>query len=169
VIGPSKGLFGSASGGEIPPILTKVNKHNMPINMLFFQAIIITILTALFLFMPSVASSYWIIMGMVSIVYLGMYVLLFISGIILRYKHPHVDRPYKIPGGNIGMWLVAGMGSISAIFGIIISFLPPSQLNVGSIFRYEFILLTGAFGFILLGMIIYKLRKPHWVVELSEK
>jgi glutamate:GABA antiporter len=169
VIGPSKGLFGAASGGEIPPIFTKTNQHGMPINMLLFQAIIITIFTTLFLFMPSVASSYWLIMGIVIIVYLGMYVLLFISGIILRYKFPKDNRPYKVPGGNLGMWLMAGLGLASTIFGIIISFFPPSQLNVGSVFRYEAILLTGVFGFIALGLLIYRLRKPHWIVELSEK
>jgi glutamate:GABA antiporter len=169
VIGPSKGLFGAAAGGEIPPILTKVNKHGMPTNMFLFQAIVITILTALFLFMPSVSSSYWLIMGMVFIVYLGMYVLLFISGIVLRYKYPNADRPYKIPGGNFGMWLLGIIGILSTVFGIIISFLPPSQLNVGSTMRYELILLTGVFGFIIMGLLIYKLRKPHWVVELPEE
>lgn len=169
VIGPSKGLFGSASGGEIPPILTKTNKYNMPINMLLFQAIVITILTALFLFMPTVSSSYWLIMGMVFIVYLGMYILLFISGIVLRYKFPNSERPYKIPGGNFGMWLMSGIGLASTTFGIIISFLPPSQLNIGNTLRYEIILLTGAIGFIILGLLIYAFRKPHWVVELSEE
>jgi glutamate:GABA antiporter len=164
IIGPSKGLFGSASGGEIPPILTKVNKHGMPVNMLLFQAMVVTCITALFLFMPSVASSYWLIMGIVTIVYLVMYVLLFISAIVLRYKYPCVDRPYKVSGGNLGMWLMVGMGLASTIFGIIISFFPPSQLTVGSIFRYELILLTGVFGFLFLGILIYKLRKPHWVI-----
>ena len=134
--------------------------------MLLFQAIAVTCITALFLFMPSVASSYWLIMCIVTIVYLVMYVLLFISGIILRYKYPNADRPYKVPGGNFGMWLLAGMGLGSTIFGIVISFFPPSQLTVGSIFRYELILLTGVFGFLILGMLIYKLRKPHWVIGL---
>lgn len=169
VIGPSKGLFGSASGGEIPPILTKVNKHGMPINMLLFQAIVVTILTALFLFMPTITGSYWIIMGMVFIVYLGMYILLFISGIVLRYKYPKVERPYKIPLGNFGMWAMGLIGIASTIFGIIISFLPPSQLNVGSKLRYESILVIGAFTFIVLGLLIYRMRKPHWVVNLSQE
>ena len=98
-----------------------------------------------------------------------MYVLLFISGIVLRYKFPAVERPYKVPGGNFGMWLMCIIGIMSTIFGIIISFLPPSQLNVGSTLRYEVILLTGAFGFIILGLLIYRLRKPHWVVELLQE
>jgi len=165
LIGPSKGLFGAAIGGEIPPILTKVNKHNMPVNMLISQALVVTVLTALFLFMPSVTSSYWLIMSMVFILYLGMYILLFVSGIILRYKFPNMDRPYKVPGNNLGMWLMASIGVISTIFGLVISFLPPSQLKVGSIFHYEFILLSGVIGFIALGLLIYKLRKPHWAIK----
>lgn len=166
IIGPCKGLLGAALSGEIPPILTKVNKQGMPINILLFKAIIVTCITALFLFMPSVASSYWLIMSVVTIVYLVMYILLFVSGIVLRYKYPHADRPYKIIGGNFGMWLLGTMGLISTIFGIIVSFFPPAQLIVGSILRYELVLLTGVFGFLILGMLIYKLRKPHWIIKL---
>jgi hypothetical protein len=61
------------------------------------------------------------------------------------------------------MWLLGLMGLISTVFGIIVSFFPPAQLIVGSVFRYELVLLIGVFGFLILGMLIYKLRKPHWV------
>jgi glutamate:GABA antiporter len=36
------------------------------------------------------------------------YVLIFPAVIKLRYKYPNIDRPYKIPGGMIGLW-VAGI------------------------------------------------------------
>ncbi|MCK4608480.1 MAG: amino acid permease, partial [Gammaproteobacteria bacterium] len=61
IIGPSKGLFGSASEGEIPPILTKLNKHGMPVNMFIFQGILVSIISLLFLYSPTVSSSYWLI------------------------------------------------------------------------------------------------------------
>jgi amino acid transporter len=36
------------------------------------------------------------------------YVLIFPAVIKLRYKYPDVERPYRIPGGTIGLW-VAGI------------------------------------------------------------
>lgn len=36
------------------------------------------------------------------------YVLIFPAVIRLRYKYPDIDRPYKIPGGTVGLW-VAGI------------------------------------------------------------
>jgi glutamate:GABA antiporter len=36
------------------------------------------------------------------------YVLIFPAVIRLRYKYPHIPRPYRIPGGMVGLW-VAGI------------------------------------------------------------
>jgi glutamate:GABA antiporter len=167
IIGPSKGFFGAASGGEIPPILTKVNKHCMPVNMFIFQGIVVTIITMLFLLMPTINSSYWLIADTVTIIYLLMYILLFISAIVLRYKRPDAKRAYKIPGGNWGMWIVAGFGLISSVFGIVIGFFPPSQFKVGNILVYEAMILTGILFFLAVGFLIYIKRKPHWVIDID--
>jgi amino acid transporter len=165
IIGPSKGLFGSATGGEIPPILTKVNKHGMPINMFIFQGIIFSIITFVFLSTHSVSSAYWFIMEVVSTLYLTMYILLFVSGIVLRYKQPHTNRPYKIPGKNFGMWLAASLGLISVTFGIVMAFVPPAQLKMGHILFREISIVIGIIILGGLGLIIYALRKPEWIVD----
>jgi glutamate:GABA antiporter len=34
------------------------------------------------------------------------YVLIFPAVIKLRYSHPDVPRPYRIPGGTVGLWVV---------------------------------------------------------------
>lgn len=167
IIGPSKGLFGSATGGEIPPFLTKLNKQNMPINMFLFQGIVVTIFSLCFLLLPYVNDAYWLIVAVVSSVYLCMYVLLFISAIVLRYKQPDVERPYKVPGGKFGMWLLAILGLISVTFGLFISFIPPEQLPFKSVITYEILLVTGVVAALGLGFIIYICRRPHW--QLKEK
>lgn len=165
IIGPSKGLFGSATGGEIPPILTKVNKHGMPINMFIFQGIIFSIITLIFLSTHSVSSAYWFIMEIVSTLYLTMYILLFVSGIVLRYKQPHTKRPYKIPGKNFGMWLAVSLGLISVTFGIVMAFIPPAQLEIGHILIRELSIIIGIVILGGLGLLIYALRKPEWIVD----
>lgn len=163
LIGPSKSFFGAATGGEIPPILTKTNKHGMPVNMFVFQAILISILSMLFFLMPSISSSYWLIMGMVIILYLFMYVLIFSAAIVLRFKHPNINRPYQVPFGRVGLVVLASLGLISTIFGMVICFLPPSQINVGDTFTYEMLLVIGILVFAGIGLLIYHFRKSEWV------
>ncbi len=44
------------------------------------------------------------------------YVLIFPAVIKLRYSHPDVRRPYRIPGGTIGLWLVGILTTAWAAF-----------------------------------------------------
>jgi glutamate:GABA antiporter len=51
------------------------------------------------------------------------YLWVFPAAVKLRFSHPHVYRPYRVPGGNRGMWLVGilttfwvALGSFVAVF-----------------------------------------------------
>ena len=129
IVGPSKGLFATAKEGDLPPFFQRVNKNGVPVNLLIVQGLIVTVLSMVFLFMPDVSSSYWILTAMTVQLYLLMYNLLYAAAIKLRYSEPDVPRAYKIPGGNMGMWLVAGLGILGALFAIFIGFFPPAQLK----------------------------------------
>jgi amino acid transporter len=37
------------------------------------------------------------------------YLFVFPAVIKLRYSHPHVHRPYRVPGGTLGVWLAGGL------------------------------------------------------------
>jgi amino acid transporter len=37
------------------------------------------------------------------------YLFVFPAVIKLRYSHPHVHRPYRVPGGSLGVWLAGGL------------------------------------------------------------
>jgi amino acid transporter len=164
--GPSKGLLAAAQDGDFPPILHKVNKNDMPIGMLVFQGLIVTAISVVFLFMPNVNSSFWILLNLASQLYLIMYILMFVTGIILRYKHPEVPRAYKIPGGNLGMWVIAGLGMLGSLFAIVIGFFPPDQVNVGSLLFFELFLFGGILVFCSMPFIILLFRKPSWNEKL---
>lgn len=160
--GPSKGLLVAAQDGDFPPILHKINKHNMPVGMLVFQGIIVSILGIVFLLMPNVNSSFWILLALTSQLYLLMYVIMFAAGIRLRYKKPDVHRAYKIPGGKFGMWLTAGVGFISSVLAIFIGFFPPDQLETGSPLFYVLFLGFGMILFCTAPFIILLFKKPSW-------
>lgn len=162
IVGPSRGLYATSEDGDLPPIFHKTNKHNMPVNILITQAIIVTILSSIFLFMPSVNSSYWALLALASILYMIMYVLMFIAALSLRYKYPKTPRAYKVPFGLPGLWITCLCGIFGAGFGCIIGFFPPSQVETGTLAILESFLIGGAIFFCTLPFIIFASRKAHW-------
>lgn len=143
IIAPTKGLLVAAQDGNLPPIFQRVNQQDAPQLMLIGQAIIVTVLSALFLFMPSVNGSYWLLTALAAQLYMLMYFLMFIAAIKLRLKAPNHPRAFSIPGGLWGMCIVAGMGLVGVMTTLAVSFMPPDGINVGSIARYESTLVLG--------------------------
>jgi glutamate:GABA antiporter len=168
IIGPTKGLLVAAKDGSVPPAFGFMNRKGVPVTILIFQATIFTILCSVFLLMPSVSSSYWVLTAMTAQLAMFVYIGLFAAAIWLRLKHPHVPRAYRVPFGKIGIGLVCLLGLISATATIILGFFPPSQLSIGNVFIYEAILVLGILALIAPPVIIYLLRKPKWL-PLSSK
>lgn len=143
IIAPTKGLLVAAQDDNLPQFFQKVNRHGAPVIMLIGQAVIVTLLSTLFLFMPSVNGSYWLLTALAAQLYMLMYFLMFLTVIVLRFKQPNHHREFRIPGGNPGLWIVSGMGLLGVSATLIVSFLPPAGINVGSIFYYEVLLVSG--------------------------
>ncbi len=162
IVGPSRGVLTAAQNGDLPPILHTVNRHGMPLGMLLLQGGIVTFLAFIFLLLPSVNGSFWIMSVMVSQLYLLMYLLLFITAIVLRIKKPEVSRSFMIPGGKIGLWTTCLLGIGSSLFCFIIGFLPPSQIEVGHTLQYEIVQITGVVLLALAPFIILLFKKPSW-------
>ncbi|MBI3900652.1 MAG: amino acid permease, partial [Chlamydiia bacterium] len=159
IAGPSRGLLAAAADGDLPPIFHKSNRHGMPVAILTTQAILVTILSTLFLFMPSVNSSYWALIALSSVLYQLMYILMFLSLLVLRYKKPAMKRPYEIPFGKVGLWLVGGFGITGSTFGLFFAFFPPAQFSVGKLFLFESFLIGGILFFCSIPLLCYRFRK----------
>ena len=143
IIAPTKGLLVAAQDGNLPPLFQRVNRQGAPVVMLVAQALIVTVLSALFLFMPSVNGSYWLLTALAAQLYMLMYLLMFVAAIKLRITAPHHPRAFRIPGGLTGLLIVAGIGMLGVLTTLVVSFMPPDGINVGSIARYEITLILG--------------------------
>ena len=143
IIAPTKGLLVAAQDGNLPPVFQKVNQQGAPVTMLIGQASIVTVLSALFLFMPSVNGSYWLLTALAAQLYMLMYLLMFLAAIKLRISAPDHPRAFRIPGGTVGLCFVAGVGMIGVLTTLAVSFIPPEGINVGSVFHYEMMLIIG--------------------------
>lgn len=160
--GPSKGLLQVGMAGYLPRALQKRNGNGVQVGILILQGCIVTLLATLFVILPSVQTAYQIISQLTIILYLIMYLLMFSAAIYLRHKEPGVKRTFRIPGGNLGMWVVAGVGLLSSLLAFCFSFIPPGQIPVGSPAVYVGILIVGALIFVAIPMVIYSMRKPEW-------
>jgi len=161
IIGPAKGLLVAAEDGCIPKFLQKENSKQMPFAILMVQGVVFSIICLVFLVMPTVNSSFWILSNLTSLLALSCYILIFAAAIRLRYKYPEVKRAYRVPFGNFGMWVVGIAGILACVFTVLISFVPPSQIIIGNLMFYEGFLITGFVGFYLISFIIYKLQKQN--------
>ena len=168
-VGPTKGLLAAAQTGDLPPIFRRLNKHAMPVPLLIFQAIVVSFISLLFVFLPTLNEAFWMLLALVSELYLLMYLLMFAAGIKLRYKHPNVDRPYKIPGGNWGMWIVSGIGILASLFTIVIGFFPPEHISVQNKATYLILMVVGVVLFSLGPTLILLFQKPQWKKPLSHE
>jgi glutamate:GABA antiporter len=162
IIAPTKGLLVAAQDGSLPPIMQGENRHHAPKSLLIIQAIVVTIFALGFLLLPSVNESYWLLNVLASQIYMFMYILMFAAGIALRFNHSDQKRPYKIPGGKLGMILVAGAGIVAAVLTIIVGFFPPDNLHIQHVWEYELIVIAGLLCMSLPPLISYHFRKPHW-------
>jgi amino acid transporter len=52
------------------------------------------------------------------------YLWIFPSALKLRYTHPHVRRPYRVPGGVRGMWIAAGLTTFWTALGSFVAVFP---------------------------------------------
>jgi len=160
--GPSQGLLAVAKGGDLPPCLRTTNRSNMPTGILIAQGIIVSLLSTIFLLMPSINGSFWILLTLASQLYLLMYILLFLSAIVLRYRAKDKYRAYRIPGGKYGMWLVSGIGILSSLFAMIMGFFPPEQIEIGGMLFYELFLSTGIIFSCAAPFVISLFKQPSW-------
>ena len=107
LLGPAKGLYASERSGDLPPELHYVNKRHVPVAILVAQGIMGSLFALVFLFVPSINTSYWMLSALTTQILVLMYILVFAAALRLRYTEPDTPRPYKVPGGKVGIWLIA--------------------------------------------------------------
>ncbi|MES2122603.1 MAG: amino acid permease [Chlamydiota bacterium] len=163
IIGPVRGLYETSRHGNLPPFFQKKNKHDVPVNLLLFQAIIVSITSLAFLYMPTVSSAFWTLTALSAQSYLIMYILMFLAAIKLRYSKPHVPRAYRVPYEKKGIWVFSLFGVVAASFAIALGFVPPTQINVGNLWVYDLTLCGGLLFMCAIPLIIHWKREPHWI------
>ena len=156
IIGPTKGLLVSARDGCLPKSFSQVNSYGAPVVILITQGLIFTALSSMFILYDSINAAYWILSDLCAQMALLVYLFMFSAAIKLRYSNPNQPGAYKIPGGKLGMWLVAGTGFICCFATILIGFVPPTQIPIKNKLFFQGFLLCGLIIFVLIPWLLAK-------------
>lgn len=163
VAGPSKGVLAVGQAGYLPKFFQKTNKAGVQRNILLIQGCAVTLLSLLFVVMPSVQSFYQILSQLTVLLYLIAYLLMFAAAIYLRYSMKNAQRPFRIGSrGNGLMLLVGGVGFLGSLLAFVLSFFPPDQVPMGSTTVWYAVLFGGVALFVILPFVILAFRKPSW-------
>ncbi len=164
VVGPVKGLWAAGRAGNLPPVLHEVNPHGVPRNLLLVQATALSVVTLVFLAVPTVDTAFLMLTSVAVILYCAMYLLLFAAAVRLRHSEPGTRRPYRVPGGRVwGLWLVAGTGFATALACLLIGLLPPDGEVSGT--WYVPAMLAALASMVALPLLLYRWRPPTWATE----
>ncbi len=160
IIAPTRGLSIALNDSDIYPWLCKKNGKGAPAVLLILQALIVSVITLVFLLLPSVNASYWLLTALAAQLYMLMYLFMFAAAIRLRYKKLPREDGFMIPvGKNTGMWIVAGAGFIGSLVTFIIGFMPPTNIKIGGVMHYETLLIIGLLVMSLPPFIMYWLGR----------
>ena len=168
VAGPSKGIFTVGKAGYLPPFFQKSNSKGVQRNILLVQGGIVTLLSLLFVVMPSVQSFYQILSQLTILLYLIMYMLMFAAAIVLRYRMKSAPRPFRLGKGNALMWIMGLVGFGGSLLAFVLSFIPPGQIQTGSNAVWYSVLIIGCIVMVVIPFVIYAMRKPSWRDPSSE-
>ncbi len=152
--GASRIMYGLADVGLIPSGFKKLNKKRVPINCILFIGIfaIITPFLGKGTFLP--------LIDVTAVATIVMWVMTFFAVVVMRKKYPEIERPVKMPGGNVTIVL----GIIFSIFILGTVLLPFSPGAI--IWPGEYILTIVLF---VIGIVLFQLRDKSLNTEEQKK
>lgn len=154
LISPAKGLLHAAEKNLLPAWSKKVNRNGVPQNILFLQAVLVSIFASVVFSVPSINAFYWFLTALSTELYMIMYIFLFFSA--LKIGRPKELFSYRIP--RPFRTLLCLLGLFGAILTIFVGFFLPEEIEM-SAGKYALMI---AFGNILLiapAFYLWKRRK----------
>ncbi|RYM02715.1 amino acid permease [Sporolactobacillus sp. THM7-7] len=153
-VGGSRAIYALAKAGMLPKALSELHpKYKTPHKAVLLIGLLSVI--APFFGRPALV---WVVdaggLGLVV-----AWLMVAVSFIILRKKHPDMPRPYRLPGGTMIGWIAVLMS-----FGVCVLYMPgmPSSL----VWPYEWIIVI---VWAMLGMVLYKVSTAKYGVNETEK
>ncbi|MFB0515313.1 MAG: APC family permease [Candidatus Neomarinimicrobiota bacterium] len=139
----------------LPPVLGRIHpRWETPYVALLVQGIGASIFILLGALGSSVEEAYLVLVDTTIIVYFIPYLYLFLAVPVLRRRNTGIERPaFMIPGGTIGVTLVAGCGFATTAISIVLATLPTDVATSPLWFVTKVV--GGAVGLVAVGLVFY--------------
>lgn len=145
LVSPAKGLLQAAEVGFLPRYFAEKNRHGAACRILIVQALLVSLLCSVFLLLPSVNGFYWFLTALSTSMYMLMYILVFLSAMRLRLRSRAQAKRFRVPCFSFAVLL----GLFACIATIVVSFIPPENIDLGSPGRYTILIGIGAIAALL--------------------
>lgn len=132
LLSPAKGLLQAAEHGFLPAYFAKTNEHQVPVRLLFVQAILVTFFCLGVILMPSVNAFYWFLTSLSTELYMFMYILLFISA--LKLGRSGDAACYQMPKGFRKITCFLGLSG--CLLTVFVGYFSPAEIDFGSSSSY---------------------------------
>jgi amino acid transporter len=159
-VGPALGMQAVAAEGNLAPVWARTNRRGAPVAVLVIQGVLATLLSLLLLFVDSINTYYWMLTALVAQTFLVMYLLMYGSVLWLRRTQPDAVRPFRIPGGNVGLLLIVGVGIVGAVFTFLLGFVPASHLSIEGTVVYVLVMMAGIGAICLTPFLLHRDGPP---------
>lgn len=128
IIGPVKGLWAAADRGIIPRFLSKTNEYQAPVNLLLMQATVYSMILLAFLYFP-IETAFVLLNALTSQLSLIVYVVLFLTGIVLTKTRKDGTPYYHVNGLQYYCYI----GILASVVTVALGFIMPAELtNISS-------------------------------------
>lgn len=155
IIGPAKGLFEAANDNFLPNFFKKVNKEDVPTNVLILQALIGSMLSILFFrYINSINGLIWVFVCLSFQFASILYIMIFFSANKLRTMYPNIKRPYKTPAIKVMSFL----GITICSFTFLISYIQPANIETTEKTFYLLLLILSSIILIMPAIIFSYLK-----------
>jgi glutamate:GABA antiporter len=148
-------------------------RFGTPIVVNILSGIIATVLMVMaFVITSGNAAKYFeVVLGVAISTSAFAYCIFFPTVIKLRYSHPQTPRPYRIPGGTLGVWIAGGLATLWAVFACVMLVWPglgtsdPNSSLVSYGFshqraQFELAQFIPLLAFVVIALIFYVLGRP---------
>jgi len=129
IIGPTKGLLIASYDQCLPAWFGKTNDAGIPTNILLLQAIVFSVLSFAYIFIPNVDGVYEVLSILTTQLALLVYILLFASAITLRKRRQLDQEGFTIPGGRWGLYTTTLVGIAACCVILVMGFIPPPEIH----------------------------------------
>lgn len=130
MLGPAKGLAPAAYLGDLPPMFRKTNSNGAPVGVLVLQSSISSGFVVLYLVLDALKiDGYWVLVAITSLINIIMYLFMFAAFLRLRRTEADRPRPFKLPGGKVGAYIVGGVAMTTLVFGFIFGLYPSDPMS----------------------------------------